>query len=186
MQMRLRQLAFLSLLTTGYAALASTSHDITPSKTPLINDSQAAAFQNQTLALPIQPPSFSITYEIGGPKLRTTACLMNAIDALKTLALGDWHANILDGTEYRMARYPEVSISVSTQRRRRSIQARFVVWAVMLGVVRMIGERRFEFALFEIKWGGYMLLIIREGGRGWVVGDGEGRGVWVLGSERFL
>lgn len=157
MQMRLSQIWFLFPLTIGHATLAFTSHDLPPSKATLINVSRAAGLRNQTLDIPIQPASFSVTYEIGGPKLRTTACLMNAVHALKILALGDWYANIVDGTEYQSVSYREVSISVNTQKRNRSIQARYVVWAIMLGIHHMILENKFELAQFEMKLDGKLL-----------------------------
>lgn len=157
MQMRLSQIWFLFPLTIGHATLAFTSHDLPPSKATLINVSRAAGLRNQTLDIPIQPASFSVTYEIGGPKLRTTACLMNAVHALKILALGDWYANIVDGTEYQSVSYAEVGISVNTQKRNRSIQARYVVWAIMLGVHHMILENKFELAQFEMILDGKLL-----------------------------
>lgn len=77
---------------------------------------------------------------------------MVAIAALKTLALGDWEAKIIDGTEYTLNGYPEVSILVSTPRRKRNIQARFVNWAITVGMYRMIISKKFELAAFELRW----------------------------------
>lgn len=104
------------------------------------------------LGIPEPPPNFDVEYDIGGAKLKVTPCLMNTIAALKELALGDWQAKIVDGTEYRLESYPEVGIIVTTPRRKRNIQARFVIWAITLGVYDMIAMRKFEFAQFEMTW----------------------------------
>ena len=111
-----------------------------------------AGLKDPTLSIPVPPRGFDLTYEIGGPKLRITSCLMNAIAALKEIALGDWDKNIFDGTEYRLDDYPEVSITITTMKRKRSIQARFVMWAICLGVFDMISKKKFEFAQFEMSW----------------------------------
>lgn len=77
---------------------------------------------------------------------------MNTIAALKELALGDWDGKVIDGTEYRLDNYPEVSIVITTPRRKRNIQACFVMWAICLGVYEMISKKKFEFAQFEMSW----------------------------------
>lgn len=107
---------------------------------------------NLTAGIPDPPPNFGLEYNIGGAKLNVTACLMNTISALKELALGDWLAAIADGTEYRLDSYPEVGIVFNTARRKRTIQARCVIWAIVLGVYSMIDRKRFEFAQFEMSW----------------------------------
>lgn len=112
---------------------------------------------NSTLGVPHLPEGFDLTYEIGGPKLRVTPCLMNAVAALKELALGEWDRRIIDGTEYRLDTYPEVSIIVTTPKRKRSVQAKFVTWAVCYGTYQMIWEKKFEFAQFEMSWQGQKL-----------------------------
>ena len=116
-----------------------------------------AGFINSTLDIPPLPEEFTLTYEIGGPKLRVTSCLMNAVAALKELALGDWDRKIRDGTEYRLDDYPEVSIIVTTSKRKRNILASFVTWAVCLGMLDMISQTKFEFAQFEMSWEGQRL-----------------------------
>lgn len=109
-----------------------------------------------TLSIPAPPEEFSILSTIGGPKLRITSCLMVTVAALKKLALGDWQARIMDKTEYTLKDYPEVSIVVNTpfNRRRRYVEARFVNWAVTVGVYRMIRSKKFELAAFELRWNG--------------------------------
>jgi hypothetical protein len=109
-------------------------------------------FLDLTLGIPEPPPDFDIEYETGGAKLKVTPCLMNTIAALKELALGDWLAKIVDGTEYRLDDYPEVGIIVTTPKRKSNVQARFVVWAIALGVYDMIAKKEFEFAQFEMTW----------------------------------
>ena len=112
----------------------------------------AAGMNISKLGIPEPPDAFDLTYELGGPKLRQTSCLMNTIAALKELALGDWLSKVIDGTEYRLDRYPEVGIIVTTPKLNGNIQARFIMWAICLGVSNMIKKKRFEFEQIELMW----------------------------------
>lgn len=147
MQTRLSHLCFLfSFLGHGLTAFNDSTPDDWPVTTIGTN------LTTSSLGLPSPPAEFHISSTINGPKLRITSCLMVTIAALKTLALGDWEAKIIDGTEYTLNGYPEVSILVSTPRRKRNIQARFVNWAITVGVYRMIISKKFELAAFELRW----------------------------------
>lgn len=120
---------------------------------PLNSTDLNTGLLNATLGgIPRPPVNFDVEYEIGGAKLKVTACLMNSIGALKELALGDWQASIVDGTEYRLESYPEVEIVVNAPRQKGKIQARFVIWAITLGVYEMIASKKFEFAQFQMTW----------------------------------
>lgn len=96
---------------------------------------------------------------------------MNTVATLKQLALGDWDAKIIDGTEYRLDNYPEVSIVMTTPKRKRNVRAHFVMWAISLGVLDMFEKKKFEFAQFEMLLEGQTL--------GWVqmVNHPSGAGV---------
>ena len=137
--------------------LTATPTPIPGSGTPTPVEALIVGSIDSTLGLPHLPEGFDLTYEIGGPKLRVTPCLMNAVAALKELALGEWDRRIIDGTEYRLDGYPEVSIIVTTPKRNRSVQAKFVTWAVCYGMYQMIWEKKFEFAQFEMSWQGQKL-----------------------------
>ena len=112
---------------------------------------------NSTLGMAKLPDELGLTYEIGGPKLRTTSALMNAIAALKKLALDDWDGKVIDGTEYRLNDYPEVSIQVNTPKRKRNIRVGFVIWAICFGMYDMISKKKFELAQFQISWEGRLV-----------------------------
>lgn len=154
------QMRFVHLLNTT-VALSAISHSFTISQNlTLINhplNNTILRNKNHTLSVPEEPPRLALSYEIGGAKLNTTSCLMSALSALKTLALGDWVAKIQDSTEYRDDAYPEVSITVNTPRRKRSLQARYVVWAIFGGVRRIMEEKRFEFTQVEVRWDGELV-----------------------------
>ena len=141
-----------------------------------------------TLGIPRMPQGFDLMFEIGGPKLRTTSCLMNAVAALKTLALGDWDSKIIDGTEYRLESYPEVSIIVTTAKRKRSIEARFVLWAICLGTFELIAQRKFEFTQIEMSLQGQRLgwlqIVNHPNSAGLRLEEGQANAT--LGSENTL
>ena len=139
---------------------------------------------NSTLGMPKLPDELGLTYEIGGPKLRTTSALMNAIATLKKLALDDWDGKVIDGTEYRLNDYPEVSIQVNTPKRKRNIKVGFVMWAICFGMYDMISKKNFELAQFQISWAGQLV--------GWVhvvptpgskVEEGQNHGTLSLGNR---
>ncbi|CAF9918837.1 hypothetical protein IMSHALPRED_004432 [Imshaugia aleurites] len=149
---------FLALFLLLFSQTLTTATTLTASSDASTLEALITGLENRTLNIPVPPPNFGLTYEIGGPKLRITSCLMNTIAALKELALKNWGSDkIMDGTEYRLDNYPEVSITVTTSRRQRNIQARFVIWAICLGVIDMISKKQFEFAQFEISWDGQVL-----------------------------
>lgn len=147
MLMRLSKLYFLF----SFVGLALTASNDSNLDNWLVN-SLETNLTTTSLGLPMPPAEFHIASTIGGPKLRITSCLMVTVAALKTLALGEWDAKIIDGTEYTLNGYPEVSILVSTPKRKRNIQARFVNWAITVGVYRMIRAKKFELAAFELRW----------------------------------
>ena len=139
---------------------------------------------NSTLGIPAFPDELGLTYEIGGPKLRTTSTLMNAVATLKKLALEDWDGKVVDGTEYRLNDYPEVSIQVNTPKRKRNIKVGYVVWAICFGMYDMITQKKFELAQFQISWEGQLV--------GWVhivptagsqAEEGQNQGTLLLGNR---
>ena len=154
------QIPFVCLLTLSMVllcqALEATLISI-PESDAIAPIAPVAGLTNSTLGIPQPPEGLDLTYEIGGPKLRTTSCLMNAVAALKELALEDWDRKIIDGTEYKLDSYPEVSIVVTTSKRQRNIKAGFLTWAICLGVQEMIKEKKFEFAQIELSWYGQKL-----------------------------
>lgn len=155
--MQIPFVCFLTLSTLVFSQILTAATTLTPGDNASALTALTAGLNNSILGIPEPPQGFDLKYEIGGPKLRITSCLMNTIAALKELALGDWDGKIIDGTEYKLDNYPEVSIIITTPRRKRNVQVRFVLWAICLGVYEMIGERRFEFAQFEMSWEGQIL-----------------------------
>jgi len=145
------QLSHLGLLFLFFGQTLTASDDSTLEDWPV--SSIGRNLTTFSWGIPTPPAAFHIASTIKGPKLRTTSCLMVAVAALKSLALGDWDAKIIDGTEYALNNYPEVSILVSTPKRKRNIQACFVNWAITVGVHRMIIYKKFELAAFELRWG---------------------------------
>ena len=150
-------LLFLQLTSIGFAIVPIISQP--PRLSSLWNSSQSpfTELQNLTVGLPPPPQAFDVQIEIGGPKLRTTDCLLNVVDTLRKLALGDFRAKIVDGTEYRLDSYPRVSIIVNTPRRKRSVLACYVIWALILGVEGMIERKKFELAQVQLKWNDELL-----------------------------
>ena len=175
MQMRFAQVLVLSIF--SFVNTAQISQGYQSSTAPLNASAPLGALQNLTVELPEPPPSFDVTFEIGGPALRKTDLLLNVVDTLKQLSLGDFDAKIADGTEYKLDSYPEVSILINTPKRKRSLQARYVIWAIVPGVREMVQQKKFELAQFEITWDGNLL--------GWVhiVNNPPSPGLAIPGSQ---
>lgn len=150
MQMRFTLGAVLTFLSLAQAAIALELAQPNSGPTDIQNPYLRLSNGTHPLRFPDYPDSFHVTFEIGGPRLHQTACLMNTIEALKQLALGDYDAKIIDGTEFRLGNYPEVSILVNTQKRKRNLRAEYVISAIALGVFQMIKQKKFELAQFEL------------------------------------
>ncbi len=150
--MQIPLVRFLTLCTPILSQTLTTTTTPSPGHDASALISLIAELNKTTLGIPQPPDEFEMTYEIGGPKLRVTSCLMNVVAALKELAVVDWDAKIIDGTEYTLDTFPEVSVIITTTKRKRNIQARFLLWALCLGMYEMIAQRKFEFAQFEMSW----------------------------------
>ena len=179
----------LTLFTVSFSRSLSATLIPIPGNNNLTSNARALTVGsiNSTLDLSVLPAELGLTYEIGGPKLRSTSALMNAVATLKTLALDDWDGKIVDGTEFRLDRYPEVSISVNTPKRKRSIKVGFVMWAICYGMYDMILKKKFELAQFQISWKDQLV--------GWVhvvptpsaeVEEGQNNGTLLLGNSSTI
>ena len=141
------------------------SHTLTATLIPISGSNISASIArelkygstNSTLGVPALPEGIDLTYEIGGPKLRITSSLMNAVATLKELALGDWDAKVIDDTVYKLDEYPEVRITVNTPKRKRNIRAGLVMWAILFGMYDMISKKKFELAQIQISWESQLL-----------------------------
>ena len=142
---------FLISLTFIAGALSLTTRDDATTGDPALSPANVTGFNSSALGSPLPPKGFSISYNIGGPKLNQTSLLMNTVAALRLLALGDWDGKVTDGTKYASDSYPEVSILVNTPKRLRSIPVSVIVWAITAGVYKVIEEKKFEFAQFEMR-----------------------------------
>lgn len=141
--------------TLCFPALSTLLISQAPAATTLTSSSVATI--PPFVGFPEPPVSFELEREIGGPKISVTSCLMNTVAALKELALGSWDGKLLDGKEYRLDQFPEVSIVITLPGRRRNIPSRFVIWAIFFGVLEMISIKKFEFAQFEMKSSGVVM-----------------------------
>lgn len=149
-QMRYPQTVLFLAISFGLTVISSSIIQPSIISSNILN--RYSRLDNLTVGVPHPPGAFHVTFSIGGPPLHKTSCLMNTVQALKTLALGEYEAKIIDGTEYRLDGYPEVSISVSTPKRKRTIKAKFIIWAILLGVHEMIQDKKFQLAQFELRW----------------------------------
>ena len=189
-QMRYGQIVILSILSlvrTSIGLNIARPSSIVPSTIA----SQYPKLENvSTFGVPEPPFPFHVTYEIGGSPLRKTSCLLNTVNTLKQLALGDWEARISDGTEFRMNNYPEVSILVNTPRRKRSIEAKYIIWAIFYGVHEMIEEKKFELAQFEMSWDsdvfGWVHIINNPTALGITVGGSQANGTLDMAKRSIL
>ena len=101
----------------------------TPTVTPTPASSSDASslitrstdLDNPTLGIPVLLNGFDLSFEIGAPGLSRTACLMNAVAALKEQAVGNWDSKINDGTTFRLDSYREVSTRVTAVLPKRNI-----------------------------------------------------------------
>ena len=153
----LMRFLFIAALLLFSPIQASSGLGIGANASALIRVGSATELSNSTLSIPDPPEPFAVAVTISGPPLHKTACLLNTVNALRAIALGGSEARIADDTEYKFSDYPEVSIIVNTPKRKRSIQAEYVLRAIFVGVRDIISYKKFEFSQFEMTWNGQLM-----------------------------
>ena len=78
-----------------------------------------------------------------GRKFPLISCLMNTVEFLGILGMGDFLGRI-EQLAWKLEEYPEVGIIVSPSTEGGRIERRFVIWGLSQGVAHMIHSKRFE------------------------------------------
>ncbi|MCJ1456913.1 hypothetical protein MMC28_007279 [Mycoblastus sanguinarius] len=96
-------------------------------------------------------PRFSIKVSYDEPGLNHISVLMNAVQVMADLALRGFYGQ-QESFSGKLARYPNVGISIlpNSIHSGRSIERRFVVWGLRMGIMEVIDSNRFQAVAFTI------------------------------------
>ena len=108
---------------------------------------------NATLGIP--DPRFSFRAFYWGPKLRSTSCLMNAVNAMTNMAIPDFSEQ-LGETVFEMTSQPGVAITVLPKdwERGGEMQRKFAIWGLYLAVYNMGKGDKYQCNTFHLFWKG--------------------------------
>lgn len=140
---------FLSILQLGATAAVPLSVDSTLN---LFNPSH----RNDTPTIPIGNPADGFVVDRAvywGAKLRSTAVLFNAVNALTVFARLGFNDDIGD-TVLTLPSQPRTAIVVLPKDIGGTMERRFAIWGIYLGVYHMIHSQRFECSTFYFSWKG--------------------------------
>ena len=117
---------------------------------------QSSIFQNGSdvtalAAVPGIDPRFQISSEYGAPRLPGMACLMNAVNAMRDLALEDFNEPLVP-IVYILDSFPEVMIAPEAVYLGGAIQTRFIVWGLWAGINAMLERSVFQTAVITLKY----------------------------------
>ena len=130
-----------------------------------INTIDYVATTSNTTLVDSVDSRFDIAYTFDTPVLPITSCLMNALAAVRELAVGDFTENLTPKT-YRLTDYPSVSIVTDATSSSETIETRFVIWGIWKGIRHMVLSGKFRNVLFTLKWNGAVVgyvMVVRSG-----------------------
>ncbi len=139
--------SLLACLLTAVNTLAVISPPQTLSTTfatsPLVN----------TTALDVSiDPRFGLKAEYGETSLPLTACFMNVVDLLAQYAELDWLSKVRERHGVVLPEYPQVEIAILPAAPRTSVEVRFVIWGIWVGMRDIVTRKSFCVVEFEVFW----------------------------------
>ena len=94
-------------------------------------------------------PRFMVTVKFDGPNFPLISCLMSTVKFLATLGSEDFSGS-MEKVTWKFRKYPEVGMVVSPSTAGGSIERRFVIWGLSLGVDYLIHSKRFQAVNFTL------------------------------------
>ena len=95
---------------------------------------------------------FSYKAEFTENTLPLTPCLMNTVELLAQYAERDWLSKVRTRCGVVLPEYPQVEIAVIPAAPATSVEVRFVIWGIWVGIRDIIQENNYHEAEFEIFW----------------------------------
>lgn len=94
-------------------------------------------------------PRLTVEVKFDGPKFPLISCLMSTVEFLAFLGSEDFSGS-MEKVTWKLGRYDEFGIVVAPSTVGGSIERRFVIWGLSLGVDYMIHENHFQAVNFSL------------------------------------
>ena len=97
-------------------------------------------------------PNFGLKADYGETTLPLTACFMNVVELLAQYAELDWLSKVKGRHGVVLPEYPQVEIAVLPAAPATSVEVRFVVWGIWVGMRDIVQRNSFRVVEFEVFW----------------------------------
>ena len=124
---------------------------ISPSQA-LSTTSTNAQLLNTTLFSSDIDPNFGIIANYAETKIPITPCLMNIVELLANYAELDWLSSVRVRQGVVLPSYPQIEFAVIPKAPASSVEVRFVIWGIWVGIRDMISRNQFCEVEFELYW----------------------------------
>ena len=94
-------------------------------------------------------PRLTVEVKFDGPKFPLISCLMSTVEFLALLGSEDFSGS-MEKVTWKLGRYDEFGIVVAPSTVGGSIERRFVIWGLSLGVDYLIHENHFQAVNFSL------------------------------------
>ena len=128
---------------------------------PISSLAVTATGSSNSNAIGPQPidPRFSLLHLYQAVRLNEDHCLVIAVQLLGLLG-SDPSATDVEPQEYFDDRLPRVAITIRSARTGGTIEARFLIWGLYLGIKNMIENNRFQSVYFLLRWEEQLVAVI--------------------------
>ena len=137
-----------------FACLCTTANTIaiiSPSQT-LSTTFTNAQLLNTTLFSSDIDPNFGIVANYAETKIPITPCLMNIVELLANYAELDWWSSVRVRQGIVLPSYPQIEFAVIPNAPANSVEVRFVIWGIWVGIRDMINRNKFVEVEFDLYW----------------------------------
>ncbi len=105
-------------------------------------------------------PRFGLKAEYGETNLPLTPCLMNIVELLAEYAELDWLSKVKGRHGVVLPEYPQVEIAILPATPATSVEVRFIIWGLWVGIRDIVGRNSFHEVEFEIFWEHQLVALI--------------------------
>ena len=97
-------------------------------------------------------PRFGIVANYAETKIPITPCLMNIVELLANYAELDWLSSVRVRQGVVLPSYPQVEFAVIPAAPATSVEVRYVIWGIWVGIRDMVGRNNFREVEFDLYW----------------------------------
>ena len=107
---------------------------------------------NTTLFSSDIDPRFGIVANYAETKIPVTPCLMNIVELLANYAELDWMSSVRVRQGVVLPSYPQIEFAIIPSAPANSVEVRFVIWGIWVGIRDMVSRNIFCEVEFDLYW----------------------------------